>query len=262
MNPPYGKSGSLSRQIVNAIFPFATQISCLAPIKSYANCFNNIAMSEEKRPIFYQNASQIFEDASGTDVTVAFITKENQNKIKDFETFQEEIVYNERQKTFLEAVDSYNKIHEVTYTAKDNIISPLAKKGNPYGEIYVPNHCRVFLVTWRNVGDGVHSEGGRDFENNLENKIVSANNDSANGLIFKSQRERDNFAKWWYSCNEYRVRKERVGLTNFVLDLLLLMSHGGVEAWYPKYFPNLDWSRPWNDREILKEIGLSEDFTC
>ena len=29
---------------------------------------------------------------------------------------------------------------------------------------------------------------------------------------------------------------------------------------YPLTLPNLDWSHPWTDQEILKELGLLEDF--
>lgn len=81
-----------------------------------------------------------------------------------------------------------------------------------------------------------------------------------NAFVFLNKQERDNFSKWWYSCLEgAQGKKLRIGLTNACLDLIrdAISSSGG---YYETYFPNLDWSRPWTDEEILKELGLPEDF--
>lgn len=55
------------------------------------------------------------------------------------------------------------------------------------------------------------------------------------------------------------MKKQRIGLTNKFLDLIK-NTNGGCGGGYFKYFPNLDWSRPWTDEEILEEIGLPRDF--
>ena len=38
---------------------------------------------------------------------------------------------------------------------------------------------------------------------------------------------------------------------------VLLLANG---EGYLELFPQVDWSRSWTDKEILKELGLPEDF--
>lgn len=80
------------------------------------------------------------------------------------------------------------------------------------------------------------------------------------GFYFEKAFQKNNFSNWWYSCNSNQSgKKSRIGLTNFILSILrdARSANGGG---YDEFFPNIDWSHPWTDKEILKEIGLPEDF--
>lgn len=59
---------------------------------------------------------------------------------------------------------------------------------------------------------------------------------SARYFIMRNENEKNNVSNWFYNSNLFPS-----GIPNSCL-------------------PHLDWSHPWTDKEILKEIGLPEDF--
>lgn len=71
--------------------------------------------------------------------------------------------------------------------------------------------------------------------------------------IFKSESEKDNFVKWWYSAQlsgKYRLQ----GLSSILLRSL--NRHTSVAFDYA--IPNVDWTKSWTDEEILKDYGYTD----
>ena len=69
-----------------------------------------------------------------------------------------------------------------------------------------------------------------------------------------------NFKNWWYKVPGRGVGAQRT-LIYFILDLLCEAYNGGPSIKkYVWFLPNVDWSRPWTDAEVLKELELPEDF--
>ena len=72
--------------------------------------------------------------------------------------------------------------------------------------------------------------------------------------IFKSELEKDNFVKWWYSAQlsgKYRLQ----GLSSILLRSL--NRHTSVAFDYA--IPNVDWTKSWTDEEILKDYGYTDE---
>lgn len=66
----------------------------------------------------------------------------------------------------------------------------------------------------------------------------------AKGYEFETKEEKENIINWWY--NSKMASKLCWGLKK--------------QSFGRGYLPRVDWSHPWTDEEILKEIGLPEDF--
>lgn len=121
---------------------------------------------------------------------------------------------------------------------------------------------KLFFMTQWTPSDGVHlSEESEDIQANLKNNIDwNKKGLPMHAFYFEKAVQKTSFSNWWYSCNSNQSdKKSRIGLTNFILSILrdARSANGGG---YDEFFPNLDWSHPWTDPEILKEIGLPEDF--
>ena len=248
-NPPYGYASTLAIPITKMCMKQSHEVVCLAPLKAFRG--------PEVEPFveFLENIGNLedyFTDATLSNICITHITPGRIYERDFFRTY----ILTKKQQQIQQAIDDYNNSHSFSYKAQSNIIGP-----EFYEKLYLPNFEKIFLITWRGEGDGVHKKGGKDMMHNLEGKITECVGGSASGLMFKTKQERDNFAKWWYSCNEKRDNKDKIGLTNFLLDLICAFAGGGGRMkFYFENFPAIDWSHPWTDTEILKELGLPEDF--
>ena len=274
-NPPYGKSSSLSKKIVNALLEnkVAEEMVVLAPRNLYRDpkILAHVAI--------YQGVENCFADASIDRLAVTKVIPDTVNKYT-----YESISLNKKQVELLSAIRNYNSRHDAHFHVVDGNCFPKKwnlqlKDTNPQIQLsgnlkniadkkltdLVENFQCFFKTIW-SPSNGVHIYDGHDIRYNLDNvfneKVKEGWSKGPCGdlFVFKDRASRENFNKWWYSCREL-YGKERKGLTNYILDMLREAVRGaaGVNSFY-EYLPHLDWSRPWTDEEILKEIGLPEDF--
>ena len=74
-----------------------------------------------------------------------------------------------------------------------------------------------------------------------------------NATVFKNAIEKQNYVNWWYSA-EARGNYRNSGLAGILLRGLNIDTGDFSLA-----IPNVDWSRPWTDEEILKDFDYSDD---
>ena len=274
-NPPYGRSNSLSKKIVNTLLEnkVAKEYIVLAPRNTYKDprILTHVAT--------YQDVENCFADATIDRLAVTRVVPGTVNKYT-----YESISLNKKQVELLSAIRKYNGCHDAYFHVVDgnsfskkwglqlkDTNSRIQLSGNlkniadkKFADL-VENFQCFFKTTWTPF-DGVHISDSHDTRYNLDNvfneKVKEGWFKSRRGdlFIFKDRASRENFNKWWYSCRE-TYGKERKGLINYILGMLYEAVSGsaGVNSFYD-YLPHLDWSRPWTDEEILKEIGLPEDF--
>ena len=274
-NPPYGNKSSLSKKIVNSLLKnkVAEEMVVLAPRNIYkdSKILAHVAM--------YQDIENCFADATIGRLAVTRTVLDAVNKYT-----YENISLNRKQLELLSAIRNYNSCHDAHFHVVDgncfskkwglqlkDTNSRIQLSGNlksisdkKLADLVENFQC--FLKTIWTPFDGVHISDSHDIRYNLDNifneKVKEGWFKSRPGdlFVFKDRSSRENFNKWWYSCREL-YGKERKGLTNYVLGILYEAVSGsaGVNSFYD-YLPHLDWSHPWTDAEILKEIGLPEDF--
>lgn len=268
-NPPYGKQCSLLWKITKTILPFSTQCILLGPRNTLKDEYIR------DRCVDYIFSEDCFEGAVVGDVYSMRLVNEPQNKYSF-----EDIYFSNDLKPLLKAVQNYNRSHIPSFVMVDGsylepkwnkpltkatklLISERFEKVKDKTLKELVDSQNVFVKTLWCAFDGVHFNDCHDFRYNLQNKYDLEWNKGGHPIdlmVFPTKEERDNFRDWWYSCNKKRTGKsERIGLTNRFLDLVKASGCGGAGTYY-LYFPNLDWSHPWTDKEILKEIGLPEDF--
>lgn len=253
-NPPYGKSSSLSKKIVNKMLEckVAEEYVVLAPPKTF---YRVLDYSKELKCVSsYLNKTVVFEDAAVETLFLGHIVSEKQNKYKE----PSEFLLDEKHRVFRNAVIEYNKTHSnnVKLFGGNGVQKYEKSKYSDFEDtllfeipIYTPSPL-----------NGVARQGESYEHNVLKNAIDWDSREKGSGpglLYFKNSFEYNNFSNWWYSAK----RRREGGLINFMFDILFIL-YGGDPSLnkYCEVIPNLDWSRPWTDAEILKELGLPEDF--
>ena len=270
-NPPYGLNNSIAKKIIPVVLSQTKDAVVLVPKNTYKSkaCLDHV----EKLSI----VENVFEDASVQNLSIALLNKDYINT----DITMESISLSPKQLQLAMAIKTYNKKHTKHYNRVKFSGAPIGNKMEKTIEKaaldgicdYLKPIANMKLKDARDAGlffvttvwtpsNGVHTSHAHDWTYNLEGKWDPDWDRMCpvNASIFLNKQERDNFSKWWYSCLEREQRKKlRSGLTNACLDLCRdAISTGG--GGYEIYFPFVDWSRPWTDQEILKEIGLPEDF--
>ena len=255
-NPPYGKSSSLSKKIVNSLLEnkVAKEYVVLAPPRSFLDTLDRIVEFENKGL-----TSDLFDIPAANGIRV-YCTKYTNNEVNKYSEFDLRF-YDKRLKQLAEAIHSYNKKHETFIDTNYeygglswktlNYLSAEIKKGLD------PN--RIFLIPYFTPRNGVQWGECGDHNNGIKLWDFEKGSSSALAIVLK-----ENYKKYFneYFYKYYKDKERRVnGLLNqFLMCIRLGWSDApGVEA-YLEYLPHLDWSHPWTDQEILKEIGLPEDF--
>ena len=274
-NPPYGNKSSLSKKIINSLLEnkVAEEMVVLTPRNTYkdSKIVAHVAT--------YQDVENCFADASIDHLATTRVVPNIMNKYT-----YESISLNKKQVEMLSAIRKYNSCHGAYFHVVDG--NSFSKKwglqlkdtnaqiqlsGNLKSIAdkkladLVENFQCFFKTIWTPF-DGVPISDSHDTRYNLDNvfneKVKEGWFKSRCGdlFVFENRVSRENFNKWWYSCRE-TYGKERKGLTNYILGMLCEAVSGsaGVNSFY-EYLPHVDWSHPWTDEEILRELGLSEDF--
>ena len=280
-NPPYGKSSSLAQQIIDTVKTCAKQSIWLVPVNTCK--YDEVLKSCESVNVLSRTDSNLFEGATTGRLSLLKINPE----INNSSLIYEDLILNTLDKKLVElrkATKAYNEkigtksIYTIdgTYLLKkyNKTLKEASKQTLPktFESIVnrnvkdLRNEGYCFYNTVRSTVDGVHFTDGYDrrynFEGIWDNKVDTVR--SGDLLCFESKEARNNFRDWWYSCTKKYANKvecNRRGLTNMYLTLLgNCVSWSAGIGYYIDYFPQVDWSHPWTDKEILKEIGLSEDF--
>lgn len=270
-NPPYGLNNSIAKKIIPTLIPQASDVVVLVPKNTYKD---KTCLEHVKSICIVEN---VFEDASVQNLSISLLSKDWVNK----DITVESVSLSSKQMKLATAIREYNKTHSKPYnrlkfsgapignkmekTVKEAALEGICDYLKPIADMKLKDardSNLFFVITVWTPSNGVHANQAHDWTYNLKGKWDPDWNRMCpvNALVFLNKQERDNFSKWWYSCLEKEQGKKlRVGLTNACLDLIrdAISSSGG---YYETYFPNLDWSHPWTDKEILKEIGLPEDF--
>ena len=277
-NPPYGKSSSLSKKIVNSLLEnkVAEEMIVLTPRNTYkdSKILTHVAT--------YQDVESCFTDASIDHLATTRVVPDTANKYT-----YESISLNKKQAELLSAIRKYNTQHDAYFHVVGG--SSFSKKWglqlkDTNSQIQLSGNLKsiadkkladlvenfqCFFKTIRTPSNGVHIVGGHDIRYNLDNIFNEKVKDGwfkvhcGDLFVFKDRVSRENFNKWWYSCRELygKERKVRKGLTNYILEMLYEAVSGsaGVNSFYD-YLPHLNWSHPWTDQEILAELNLPTNF--
>ena len=255
-NPPYGKSSSLSKKIVNALLEnkVAEEYVVLAPPRSFLDTLDKIVDFENKGL-----TSDLFDIPAANGIRV-YCTKYTNNEINRYSEFDLRF-YDKKLKQLADAVHRYNKEHE-TFIDTDYEYGGLSWKTLNYLSTEIKkglDPSRIFLIPYFTPRNGVQWGECGDHNNGVKLWDFEKGKSSALAIVLK-----ENYKKYFneYFYKYYKDKERRVnGLLNqFLMCIRLGWSDSpGVEA-YLEYFPNLDWSHPWTDEEILAELGLPEDF--
>ena len=253
-NPPYGKSSSLSKKIVNTLLEnkVAKEMVVLAPPKTF---YGVLGYSKELKCVSsYLNKTCVFEDAAVETLFLDHIVSEKQNKYKEPSDF----LLDEKHKVFRNAVIEYNKTH----SNKVKLFGGNGVQKYEKSKYLDFEDSRLFEIPIYTPSplNGVARQG-EGYEHNVLRKPINwERREKGRGpglLYFVNYSEYDNFSNWWYSAKKRREG----GLINFMFDILFIL-YGGCPSLlkYVEVIPHLDWSRPHDDAEILAELGLPEDF--
>ena len=248
-NPPYGKGGSLSKKIINKMIEnkVAKDYVILAPLKSNIPTWNKI--KGVKGPFIL---SEYFQDAHGTDVYITTYPGK-----EPFTQTYEKLRMNKKQLEWYEAVERYNKGQENSITFLQMLTSKKKEAFSKYEE------NQIFEIPIHTPSNGVQLKG-QTGEHNLQEKPIRWQESEPWGLYFKTRKAFENFRDWYYKV-PYSFSRNKRNNINCLWDLMLsiLLSIWGSGPSILKYdfvLPHLDWSKSWTDQEILKELGLPEDF--
>ena len=242
VNPPYGYKSNLAKDIIRETCDHLDfeEFVCLATLLAFRKANEHVVEGSIQKV-----EGQVFEGAAIQGLALAKIRKESIKKDK-ITCIRESL--GGKQLQLFNAVQSYNKKHACVWIGLGTKI-PI-KSNLRYRD-------RMFAATWWTPNNGVHSDKDSiDQQFNLYNADLDSLGKSILAFLWPTKVERDNFCNWWYSC----LQNSTYGLTNTILDVMSVnFGSTGVEN-FKIFFPNLDWSHPWTDQEILKEIGLPEDF--
>ena len=246
-NPPYGNKGSLSKKIINSLLEnkVAEEYVVLAPIRSSVDVIGYI------EDIHYLGNINKYFEASCSSISINRVVPKKVCKYKDLVDVRK----SEKQLQFEKAVRLYNSSHEPFYVTIHGWCNLKRKEA-----LKDVNEDLLFVVTCRCALDKVHKNAEDTKHNLLGQPINWGERSSISTIQFDDPVKLQNFKNWWYKVPGRGVDAQRT-LIYFILDLICEAYSGGPSIKkYVWFLPHVDWSHPWTDQEILKEIGLPEDF--
>ena len=253
-NPPYGRKSSLSKKIVKALLEnkVAGEYVVLAPPKTF---YGVLDYSKELKCVSsYLNKTCAFKDAAVETLFLDHIVSEKQNKYKE----PSEFLLDEKHKVFRSAVIEYNKTHSNNVKLFGG--NGVQKYEKPKYLGFEDSLLFEIPIYTPSPLNGVARQGESYEHNVLKNAINWDGREKGKGpglLYFVNSSEYNNFSNWWYSAKKRREG----GLINFMFDILFILYGGDPSLLkYVEVIPNVDWSHPWTDEEILRELRLPESF--
>lgn len=244
MNPPYGKNSSLVTKIAKSLLEsdIAENYILLAPLDPFKK--NKIINVHLRNLSFVNN---VFADADISTLCIGNLVKQQQSV---FDVELERIkAAGSRKYMLYTAVKNYNATHPQNLNLQASVNRP-----SNY-EKYLTWVDRLFYFVPWTPASGVHDKTGdtTDVKLNFRRFIPpkSAREDAGyGGILFENTSSFEHFRDFWY----------RGTISNEILSIIRIFSKDTSTKNLMSYFPNLDWSKSQTDQEILKEIGLPEDF--
>ena len=241
-NPPYGKSSSLSKKIVNALLEnkVAKEMVVLAPPKSFADSLPYL-----KEHVKVGRTGEYFDiiAANGVDISLGYFTSTIQNKYKDLY----KLITPKKEMQLYEALLRYNEGREGFWEKEIGNLRNFTEDDTYLFAIpfFTPEQAHAYRL-----------RKGICYEHNFEGKKWPVTDAiTHNGFIIKKN-YKTNFTNWWYS-----YLKDNNTLLREIANMIYYIASASPSLKvYLKFLPHLDWSRPWTDQEILAELNLPEDF--
>ena len=275
-NPPYGKSSSLVKKISKSILSKCEgEFVCLGP----ENMFKDDFLRSKLEPGFdFADPKTLFGLDTGGRLIIAKL-----NKDLDDEKSIEDIFLDKKAATLLKVIAEYNSKTERTFWSIDGNsfarkwnyeLKDCNKKEQFPEEIKYKKFCECveegnlfFKPLFWTCGSPKNVIDSYEGQYNIQGKWLGVFNEKRAGdvLVFKNKKERDNFYRW--TTQHYGPNYTWIGvpydkyLCGYIRKAIRdLIGQGAGASFFTKYLPHVDWSHPWTDAEILKELGLPEDF--
>ena len=248
-NPPFGVKNKLAKKVFDRFKETPSVFLCQPQtLTKYVDYISD----------FEQVDRHMFTDASLSDLCIVKTGK------KTFDSFAEMVLNADpKLRDLWFACKNYNNVHgQYDWTSVRSWYPSLLDSSF--------DESTRFYFTVRTANDRVHKQNTcKDYKHNFDNvpardlsnwhyanlpgkQLADICNDS--WITFKTRVEFENFRDWWYRV----PGKEAKTFINKLLDLhekIYGMSFGANCV-----LPHVDWSHPWTDQEVLREIGLPENF--
>ena len=255
-NPPYGKSSSLSKKIVNTLLEnkVADEMVVLAPTNTY-----KIPELKYVQSIVRVDGNALFEDASIYDLCLTRMTKEI-GPYKDYAS----LVLDEKELDLYRNIRVYNESHPTHFKVEKDFMGCKKYWNRMFAFSFaINNGGSTDVKPWSEIVDLTpytekHQGPTADIKFNFGNDFEAYYNNLRGNVSYPrlidmgSTQEKDNFKNWYYKAGK---------LVNTIRSIISQCENITPRPQcYIDYLPHVDWSHPWTDQEILKEIGLPEDF--
>lgn len=271
-NPPYEVGNEITRRIIDTID--YDQFLNLMPLSKYkkGRLYNFV---EKKLQSICLDDVEAFDAYTAPDLCLISKTMLEYGSYDQFELrfyYDQRLrkfwdINSSRERTYLKhiyicASSRFNLLNSKTsfacgiYTPHDKVHAILSLKS----KFNSPESVRTFLAQ---EGKKVSRDCSEEYIWNfykpdcpVEKCFAPVTSGPINQIftIFKTEREKDNFVKWWYSA-ELAGRNPKSGLASILLAGL----NKPTDCPFDQAIPNVDWSREWTDEEILKDYGYPNE---
>ena len=255
-NPPYGNKSSLSKKIVNTLLEnkVAKEMVVLAPTNTY-----KIPELKYVQSIVRVDGHALFGDASIYDLCLTRMAKEI-GPYKDYAS----LVLDEKELDLYRNIRVYNESHPTHFKVEKDFMGCKKDWNRMFAFSFaINNGGSTDVKPWSEIVDLTpytekHQGPTADIKFNFGNDFEAYYNNLRGNVSYPrlidmgSTQEKNNFKNWYYKAGR---------LVNRIRSIISQCENITPRPQcYIDYFPHLDWSHPWTDQEILKEIGLPEDF--
>ena len=255
-NPPYGNKSSLSKEIVNTLLEnkVAEEYVVLAPTNTY-----KIPELKYVQSIVRVDGHALFGDASIYDLCLTRIVKEI-GPYKDYAS----LVLDEKELDLYRNIRVYNESHPTHFKVEKDFMGCKKYWNRMFAFSFaITNGSSTDAKPWSGVVDLAqytekHQGPTADIKFNFGNDFEAYYNNLRGNVSYLrlidmgSTQEKDIFKNWYYKAGK---------LVNTIRSIISQCENITPRPQcYIDYLPHVDWSHPWTDSEILKELGLPEDF--
>lgn len=273
-NPPYEVGNDITRRILDTVD--YDQFLNLMPLSKYKKGSLYRHIEKKLGAVNLWDKNTFSSDDAKTSPDLCLLSKLASN-IKSYEEFERTFYYDSRLAKFWQLNTSRERTYlEHICICAPNRFSQIDSRTSFTCGIYTP-HDKVHQIAsfqlrfksetsaYEYLRSGERSARGNGSEEYIWNFIKpdcsinqcfipnKAGTISQILTIFKTEQEKDNFVKWWYSA-ELEGRSPKSGLASILLAGL----NKPTDCPFDAAIPNVDWTREWTDEEILRDYGYTD----